>query len=1347
MLFLAACSLRAQSTCGNVGLSLTSDYQFAIGASDAGGAYTWTLNGAAIAQGPTTQLALFHYDNSLQSASGLKPANAVGTSFVPGKFGTALAIAKGGNLSYPVAGNLSFQDGTFEMWIAPTSDLTVPISTPLNQFLLHYEAPNGDQFQFALSTSGTLYGGTVVGGKYAGGTGAAISSWKAGEWHHIAYTYSTSNGRQRLYLDGSLLSESDAAMPMPATNGSTFAIDSDSYGDASAFVMDELRISNNEETAAQVQYDATRATAFSNNEVFLALSGVSAGQLTYQVTGTGATTPCASPAYTYTGIPITNLSPSSNLLATGSTGVSLSFNTLQATTCRYSAGSLQTYASMTPLDAGAAPTAAHQGTIAGLSPSPQVLNDVFIRCASNTDFVQMLQYRAVANPTGTFPRIGSIWVGEDLYNTKPNKAAKVQLYLGPDGLTPVQAQTLRAANPNVLILPDVSAQETNATSLPERYYLHDVHGNRIQHWPRSFILNLTEPEVGGYLANYAFQILAQSNFAYDGIFWDNVFTTVSQVNTDYLGNPVQISSNNNGMADNPATLDAAWSSGVHLLLSTFRKLAPYAFVSGHAAVAGPPFSNVFNGDCLTFDVVNVREGTTAFGVMWSEYQTWNLQAETPAITLIQSSPPNQIAYGYGYYPTPALLPSTLAFAQSFYPNMRFGLALSLMNDGFSTYDFGDTGTGSPVNWWYDEYDFNLGYAVGPAAQINLGPTPNSANILTNGGFESGLSNWTFIGQPQASVALDTAIAAEGNTSARMTVSSTGTPGSVDIEQDNVSLANGTNYQLQFWARSDAPRAITVFSQGVAPNFPGYGLFTSIPIGTSWQLYSTTFVANATTTVARIKFEVGDVAGQVWVDGVQMFLAPPSVYRRDYTNGVALLNGMPNQQTIPLEPGLQRFSGTQAPLYQYIVDDSDPTSFSSSGAWTSVAYNTGAYGGGGTSAILPAEPQNSNGPYYHCWEGTCHQLDAAASGSSAQWSLNIPADGQYTLQVWLPAAPGAASWTTSAIYEVVSAGSVVGSATVDQTIATAGDAWHMIGTFSLTAAGAPFLRVHNGGSGSVIADAVYVTSAALYNDGSPAPQVTLGPFDGILLQRQNPVTAPASRVNSVVNAADFQAAIASAGFVSIIGTGFGTSTRSWTSPDFSGTNLPTSLSGVSVTINGNPAYVEYISPTQVNVIAPDDDTIGLVQVQVQVQVVTPPGTSYTGTVLKQKLSPAFFTYPSGTTTYVVAVHLDGSLVGPAGPSSRPVVPGETIEIYGTGFGATNPAMPTSQLISQPAPLSSPATVSIGGVNAAVQWAGLVSPGLYQLNVIVPVVATGDQMVQATVSGFQSPSSVFLPVSSN
>ena len=91
-----------------------------------------------------------------------------------------------------------------------------------------------------------------------------------------------------------------------------------------------------------------------------------------------------------------------------------------------------------------------------------------------------------------------------------------------------------------------------------------------------------------------------------------------------------------------------------------------------------------------------------------------------------------------------------------------------------------------------------------------------------------------------------------------------------------------------------------------------------------------------------------------------------------------------------------------------------------------------------------------------------------------------------------------------------------------------------------------------------------------------------------------------------------------------------------------------------------------------------------------------------------------------------------------------MPGEVIEMFGSGFGTTNPATPTSRLVSQPSPLTLPATVSIGGVEAEVQWAGLISSGLYQLNVKIPTVSTGNQPVQANVGGFQSAPKVFVSV---
>ncbi|HEY4363275.1 MAG TPA: LamG-like jellyroll fold domain-containing protein [Bryobacteraceae bacterium] len=1242
-----------------------------------------------------------------------------------------MSIATGGILSYPSAGKVSFSDGTIELWIAPTKSGTDPVYSQYAHTLFRYAAVNGDALIVSEASGGGLIAGTLVGGKFTGWGFplGQMSPWKAGDWHHVAFTYSVAQGRIRLYLDGTLGFGNDtSSIPMPGSNGASFTIDSDPSGHASAFLVDELRISSDEKSAAQIHYDATRSTPFADNEVMLPLVGISPGSLNYSVGG------CGSATYNYVGVPITNLTPAEGLLSAGSTSVRIAFNTVQSTTCRYSLGSADDYASMLTLDTGP-PSAAHQGVLNGLSSDPRVVNRVYLRCASNPDYLRTLTYRTVAPPGQAFPRIGTIWTGWYLYQNASDLAKKNQLFLSTSPLTPLDITQLRAANPGFLGITEVNVSVFDAGfSPPEDYYLKDIHGNKIISWcaPALYLANTTKPEVAQALARQAYQQLVDSNFVYDGLFFDSFNTTISQPFTDCHGNAVEIDSNGDGIADDPAILNAAWKAGMYSVINAFRSLAPNAYVSGHvlATPAQPESLAAFNGTSLLGSTETVKEGLIPFGDLWDLYQTWESQGVWPTMTMIQSCPPNLLSYGYGYQPLNQnhMLPSTMAFAQSSYPNMRFGLGLSLMGDGFFGFDTGDSA--SQIAWWYDEYDFNLGYPLGPAVQTGAG---SSANLMANGGFEAGLSQWQLtVANGKATLAVDTSIAAEGSASAHINVVSAGAANSVRLVQDKAAWSAGVEYRIQFWARADAPRTITVSSVGSGPKSAA-----PIAIGTSWGFYSLSFTALTTPQIGRLEFWVGDIAGNIWIDDVRLVQEPSLVYRRDFTNGVVLLNGSATPQTVTLEAGLRRFKGTQAPLYQYMLDDADGA-FSATGSWKTVTYNTGSWGP--AKKNLPPAPQNQNGPYYHCWEGTCHQLDSGAS--PAQWNLNTPADGQYTIQAWLPAAPGAASWTKSAVYEVVAGGHVVASATIDQSTASAGDALHAIATVNLTAADAPFLRVHNEGTGALIADAVYVTSAALYNDGSSAPQVTLGGFDSILLQRQQPLPATTSRVNSVVHAATFQPSISSGGFVAISGTGFGSSPRTWASSDFSGTSLPSSLGGVSATINGKPAYVEYISPTQINVIAPDDDTVG----QVQVQVTTPQGANYTGTVLKQKLSPGLFTYQAGTTNYAAAVHPDGTFVGPTGPSSRPAAPGEVIAIYGTGFGATTPAAPSAQLVSQAAPTVLPVTIMIGGVTAEVQWAGLVSSGLYQINVKIPELAAGDRPIQATIGGFQSPPTVMLPSAS-
>jgi len=233
------------------------------------------------------------------------------------------------------------------------------------------------------------------------------------------------------------------------------------------------------------------------------------------------------------------------------------------------------------------------------------------------------------------------------------------------------------------------------------------------------------------------------------------------------------------------------------------------------------------------------------------------------------------------------------------------------------------------------------------------------------------------------------------------------------------------------------------------------------------------------------------------------------------------------------------------------------------------------------------------------------------------------------------------------------------------------------------------------------------------------------------------------ITGVSNNASGAAGIESGSWISIYGGGLSATTRTWQGSDFSGNSLPLALDGVSVKVNGKSAAVYYISPVQLNVQAPADSASGPVQVEVT--------NSYgvgDGTATLQPYAPGFYAFQG---QYVAAVHTDGVYVAPVGyfgssTASRPAQPGEILSMFGTGFGPTSPATVPGQIVSSAAPLSDTGQlhVTIGGVTASVQFAGIVAAGEYQLNVTVPQLADGDQPITATIGGSSSQAGLAIPV---
>ncbi|MBN1518151.1 carbohydrate binding domain-containing protein [Candidatus Sumerlaeota bacterium] len=1080
-------------------IRITADYQYVIGSADytdadgdpeAGSLYAWQLNSAPLSNGTAPQLFYLSCDGDALAGDGQAPLESGSEQFGTGKWGSAFTLDDGGSLAYARANNLDWDAGTLGMWIALRADSDDPIYSQKTHYLFHYMAANDDDMIVAQSrTSGIIYFGGSVGGEWQSAYGgrASMQGWVAGEWHHVACTWSTANNRMRFYLDGALIADTNEDHYWaPPSTGDRFYLGGNVWNSVAHYWIDEVQILSYEADGDEIRARAARLSEPLHGEVWLATNTLNPGDiLLFQYTpsdGTGTGAVQTSDPYIYLGVPLGDPDPPSTLLPANSSSFNLTLSSTAPLSCRYSVNAIMDYDAMTDFDSGQGGLT-HQTTIEGLDPNTLVLNDVYVRCSTQPDYLLSLKYRSLPSPNAHYPRTGNLWGWWNFYDKGVEYMSRIDLWLGADMPLSYNMQ-LRRLNPNVVILTSINTVEHNG--LPDDYYLKDINGDKIEVWPDVYRLNLTKPEVAAYQANYAYQKILDNNLMVDGCFFDNFFVSQSWLDEDIHGNPVQLDADEDGVEDDPDWLDEQWRAGVFAEIREWRRLMPYALASGHLpAVDEPDVAEVFNSESIGFLTADVLDGKRPFIETWQYYHDWCDNGLEPDITMVESSPHDQIAYGYDYSPLEKIPASTLEFAKSYYPYVRFGLALVLMNDGYFAHEFGDTDHGQ--DWWYDELDFDLGHPLGPYQRVDIGAT-SSGNLIVNGSFENPIGDWNFWVNTdygaEATVERVTSGVVVGTACAHVNVanSGNGTNWHVNFYQANRSLTEGQLYDFIFWARSDIERPIGVSAQKGGGDWRNYGMSRDVYIGTQWREYTETFEANETATDARLQFFCGDEAGDIWLDDVRLIEHPADVFRRDFSRGVVLLNGTDERVTLSLESGLQRLQGAQAPMHQYILDDTTDV-FSYTSAWLQVEIDSGEW--------------KSSGPFYHDWGEDCHQLDSGETGE-AQWDLQLRADDTYTIQAWWPASPDAGSWSSQVVCEVVADGSIATSAMLDQT--TGGDEWHTIAALPLTMSSAPYVRIRNEGTGACIADALHVFSQSRYNNGARTDEVTLEPLDGVILQR-------------------------------------------------------------------------------------------------------------------------------------------------------------------------------------------------------------------------------------------------------
>jgi uncharacterized protein (TIGR03437 family) len=261
----------------------------------------------------------------------------------------------------------------------------------------------------------------------------------------------------------------------------------------------------------------------------------------------------------------------------------------------------------------------------------------------------------------------------------------------------------------------------------------------------------------------------------------------------------------------------------------------------------------------------------------------------------------------------------------------------------------------------------------------------------------------------------------------------------------------------------------------------------------------------------------------------------------------------------------------------------------------------------------------------------------------------------------------------------------------------------------------WLQITSGGSGTGVGSLVY---HLLENKGTAR---TGGIHIGALTYS---VTQPAPAavavvVSSVANGASYATDAVSPGeIVTLFGTNMGPA--SIVTLQVANNTVTNSLAGTQVFFDDAAAPMIYTLAGQLSAVVPYA-VAGKSSTKVSVQYNGIP--SNTVTMPVQPATPAIFSRDSSGAGPGAILNQDNSL----NSSANPAAAGSIVAIYLTGGGVTTPASGDGAVTGVPPPVLAPATtVTIGGVNAVVKFAGAAPgsvAGLTQINVEVPAGVTG------------------------
>ena len=323
-----------------------------------------------------------------------------------------------------------------------------------------------------------------------------------------------------------------------------------------------------------------------------------------------------------------------------------------------------------------------------------------------------------------YPKIANYFLSWSINNDEVKELAKWDVLIldMENQNSPEKIKEIRKINPNIIILAYITPQEINTecrketplrcellSQIKSGFYLKDQYGKKLSFWEGTNLLNIADDSQSSWGNTFSDFINNKilSNNVWDGIFYDNLWDNVSWINN---GN---IDINNDSRKDDSNIIDNNWKNGIIKILKATKKEDP--IILGNSAT-NLEYYNYINGRMFE-----------SFPAKWEDNGDWEELMEKYI----------------NKYPEKAQLPNIFIINSNTddtgdmtnYKKMRFGLASTLLGDGYFSFDSGEKAHSQ--TWWYDEYKVNLGKSESDPYDIL-----NGGNVLKSSlwrrDFENGI---------------------------------------------------------------------------------------------------------------------------------------------------------------------------------------------------------------------------------------------------------------------------------------------------------------------------------------------------------------------------------------------------------------------------------------------------------------------------------------------------------------------------------------------------------------------------------------------------------------------------------